>query len=320
MIKLKEPDEAVVFDSVSKSYSGNRVVDDLCLKIPRGTTFGLLGPNGAGKSTSLKALMGLLGIDEGTIRIFGEDISAIHGSPEHLKLRQRIGYVSETHSIYPWMKVGQAIRFAKRFYPTWNDELAADLVDHFELNRNKKVSQLSKGMLAKLSLLLAIAHEPDLLILDEPTSGLDAMAREEFLYGILKADTANERTVIFSSHSIGDVERIADRVGVIRSGKLIVDETVEDMLAGTKRLQAVLKDDATPKWIPDTTIWQTVDRREWQLTVSECDSSVVERLHQSNEVENVQVHDLSLEEIFKDYFRGRRDAAAGDAKKELINA
>lgn len=320
MIKMNEPADAVVFDGVSKSYSGKRVVNGLSLKIPHGTTFGLLGPNGAGKSTSLKALMGLLTVDEGAIKIFGHDIAAIHGSPEHLTLRQRIGYVSETHSIYRWMKVKQAINFAKKFYPTWNEDLESELVDQFELDRNKKVSQLSKGMLAKLSLLLAIAHEPDLLVLDEPTSGLDAMAREEFLYGILKADTLKERTVIFSSHSIGDVERIADRVGVIRGGTLIVDETVENILAGTKRLQAVLKDDAMPKWVPDSTIWQRVERREWQLTVSDCCPNLVDQLNSSNELENVEVCDLSLEEIFKDYFRSKKATTPETTLEGSINA
>ncbi len=307
MIKIQEPVPAVQYHQVVKSYSGRRVVDGLSFSIPAGTTFGLLGPNGAGKSTSLKALMGLLEIDGGTIELFGNNIASVRNTADYVQLRQRVGYVSEVHSIYRWMKIWQAIKFVKSFYASWNDSLTDELMETFQLDRNRKVSQLSKGMLAKLSLLLAVAHEPDLLILDEPTSGLDAMVREEFLYGILKTIASEERTVIFSSHSIDDVQRIADRIALINDGKLIVNQPVDDILSSTKRLRAALKDDTKPNWVPESTIWQEVERREWQLTVRDYSPEMIQQFETRNEVESIEVRDLSLEDIFKDYVRGGRN-------------
>ena len=306
MIKAQDPAPVVQFSQVVKTYSGNRVVDELSFSVPRGTTFGLLGPNGAGKSTSLKALMGLLKIDSGRIDLFGEDISKIRQTSGFVPLRQRVGYVSEEHNIYRWMKVWQAIKFVKSFYTTWNEPLVDELLGAFELDSNRKVSQLSKGMLAKLSLLLAVGHEPELLILNEPTSGLDAMIREEFLYGILKSIADTDRTVIFSSHSIDDVQRIADRVALVRGGKLVVDRTVDEILASTKRLRAALKDNTKPAWVPESTIWQEVERREWQLTVGDYSPEMLHQFESRNEVESLEVRDLSLEDIFKDYVRGGR--------------
>jgi ABC-2 type transport system ATP-binding protein len=300
---IQPSSQAVTFQAVTKKYAGATVIDGLSFSVPRGSTFGLLGPNGAGKSTSLKALMGLLRIDSGRIEIFGNDVSALQATPDYVALRQRVGYVSEVHTVYKWMKVKQAMTFVKAFQPHWNDDLAAELLTLFQLEPNKKIRQLSKGMLAKLSLLLAVAHEPELLILDEPTSGLDAIAREEFLYGVLKTIADTERTIIFSSHSIGDVERIADRVGVIKSGRMVVEQSVEGLLSGTKRLRVALPDGHRLGWVPENTIWQQVHRREWELTVSEFTPQIVDQLKQTNGVEIVDVRDLSLEEIFKDYFR-----------------
>ncbi len=304
MIMLPD-DSAVQFEAVSKSYSKQKVVDNLHLSIPRGTILGLIGPNGAGKSTSLKALMGLVKVDSGTVRLFGHDVAEIRKNDAYGQLRQRVGYVPEVHNVYRWMRVHDAIRFVRSFYDHWNEKLEKELLDVFALDPKKKVQQLSKGMLAKLSLLLAIAHEPELLILDEPTSGLDPMVREEFLHGILKTVGDQERTIIFSSHSIGDVERLADTVSVLKSGKLMLCEPVDQVLEKTKRLTVTLRHDSTPRWIPPSTIWQQVDRREWELTVSDFSTELLNELKVKNEVERARVGDLSLEDIFKDYVRPR---------------
>lgn len=303
MIRLDEPLSAVRFTNVAKSYSGNLVVDNLCLSIPYGTIFGLIGPNGAGKSTSLKALMGLLPIDGGEIEVFGHNLASIRSVRDHETLRRRIGYVPETHTIYRWMKVREAIKFVKSFHDYWNDRLVKELLDLFALDASKSVKQLSKGMLAKLALLLAVLHEPELLILDEPTSGLDPLVREEFLHGILQTISDQERTIIFSSHSIDDVQRLADTVGLLKAGNLVLNQSVETILEKTKRLKVALKDDTHPQWTPGSVIWQRVQRREWELTVDNYSADLFDEFKQKNPVEHLEVQDLSLEDIFKDYFR-----------------
>ena len=208
--------------------------------------------------------------------------------------------------IYRWMRVGEVIQFCRAFRDTWNDTLCDELLVAYELDRAKKVKHLSKGMLAKLSLLLALAYEPELLILDEPTSGLDAVAREEFVDSVLKTICQRECTALFSSHAIEDVERIADRVGLIFNGQLQLDTPVKDLLSTTRRIRAVLKDGYVPKTTPEGTIWQQIDGREWLLTVTNFSDESIARLQATNSMENVTVEETSLTQFFKDYVKGRR--------------
>jgi ABC-2 type transport system ATP-binding protein len=304
MIDLSRPEPAVRLRGLTKNYGPATVVDGLDLEIPRGSTFGLIGPNGAGKSTTLKMMMGMLSIDTGSATVLGVDVSA-----DPTAVKRRVGYVPEIHSIYRWMRVGEVIGFVRSFYPKWNPGLCADLLDLFELDPMKKVKQLSKGMLAKLALLVAVSPEPELLVLDEPMSGLDPIVREEFLDGVLRSMCDSERTVLFSSHTIDDIQRLADTVGLLYQGRLLVHSPVDDLLTRTKRIRAVLHDGVLPRWLPETTIWQRVQRREWLLTVGDFSEDLLPRLRGENSVHDVEVQDLSLEDVFKDYVKGRKGAA-----------
>ncbi len=303
MIKNQDFDQAVEIEKLTKRFGDRRAVDELSLSVPTGTTYGLIGPNGAGKSTTLKSLMGLTRFDEGSIRVFGHDVQKVYASSESYNLRQGIGYVPEIHNMYRWMKISEIVRFVRSFYRNWNEKLADELLDFFKLEPNKKIKELSKGMHAKLSLMLAVSHEPDLLVLDEPTSGLDPLVREEFLHGILRTLSRKESTVIFSSHSINDVERMADVVGLLKNGKLVVNQTISKILAKTKRVRAVLKDNSEPHWYPNSVVWQRVNQREWEMTVDDFSEEVLQQINQRNPVNNIEVRDLSLEDIFKDYVR-----------------
>ncbi|MGD0383127.1 MAG: ABC transporter ATP-binding protein [Thermoguttaceae bacterium] len=288
-------------EQLTKHYRRLVAVDRVNLEIPKGCVFGLIGPNGAGKTTLIKMLMGLTKITAGRASVIGLNVA------DQPDLIQRIvGYVPETHTIYRWMRVGEVIRFCRAFRDTWNDKLCGELLIAFELDPNKKVKHLSKGTLAQLSLLLALAYEPDVLILDEPTSGLDAVIREEFVDSLLEVICRRECTVLFSSHSIEDVERIADRVGLIFGGRLQLDEPVKDLLSTTRRIRAVLKDGCAPKSVPEGTIWQQIDGREWLLTVTNFTADTISRLQAANSVENVQTEEISLTQFFKDYVKGRR--------------
>ena len=128
----------------------------------------------------------------------------------------------ETHHIYRWMRVREVLGFCKSCFPTWNDQTCREMLDLFGLDPEKKVKHLSKGMLVKLSLLLAVSHEPELLLLDEPLSGLDPIAREEFLDGVLRTICDRGQTVLISSHMLDDVRRLADTVGILNNGRLVV--------------------------------------------------------------------------------------------------
>ncbi len=304
MTRDKTLELAVELVGVTKRFGRSTAVDDLSLRIPRGTAFGFLGVNGAGKTTTIKMLMGLLRGDAGLVAVLGID-----PTQDAHAVKQRVGYVPEQQFIYRWMSVDEAVSFCRSLYPTWNDELCAQLLQLFRLEPRMKVKHLSKGMVVKLSLLLAMSHEPELLVLDEPMAGLDPIAREELLDGVLRTMCERDQTLVFSSHTLGDVRRMADRIGIIHEGRLLVQRGVDDLLANTKRIRAVLRDGEAPSKHPEGTIWQRVRNREWLLTVSNFSADTVEQLRASNRLDQIEVIDLGLEDVFKDYVRGWRASA-----------
>ena len=286
---------------LTKRFGRTLAVDNLSLMIPRGSTFGLLGPNGAGKSTTIKMLMGMLSITAGEARVLGIDVAA-----DPVQIKRRVGYVPETHHVYRWMRVREVLGFCKSCYPSWNDQTCREMLDLFGLDLEKKVKQLSKGMLVKLALLLAVSHEPDLLLLDEPLSGLDPIAREEFLDGVLRTICDRGQTVLISSHMLDDVRRLADTVGILHEGKLLLQGNLDALLTSTKRICATLRDGCRPEKTPEGTIWQRVQGREWTITVRDFLPEKVQQVRAIDGVEHVSVVDLGLEELFKDFIRGQR--------------
>ena len=169
----------------------------------------------------------------------------------------------ETHHIYRWMRVREVIGFCKSCFRPWNDQTCREMLELFGLDPEKKVKHLSKGMLVKLALLLAVSHEPELLLLDEPLSGLDPIAREEFLDGVLRTICDRGQTVLISSHMLDDVRRLADTVGILYEGRLVVQGNLDELLTTTKRICATLRDGCRPERPPEGTIWQRVQGREW---------------------------------------------------------
>ncbi len=304
MTTSRSSEQAVVLSGVTKRFGRQTAVRDLSIEIPTGTALGFLGPNGAGKTTTIKMLMGLLGRDAGTVHVLGVDPAA-----DPLAVRRRVGYVPEQHFIYRWMRVREAVAFCRTFYPTWNDRLCGELLTQFDLDPHQKVGHLSKGTVVKLSLLIALAHEPELLLLDEPMAGLDPIAREELLDGVLQTICHRGITVLLSSHTLSDVQRVADSVAIINHGRLLLHSRVDTVLDRTKRIRAVLNDGATPGPLPDGVIWQRVRNREWLITVKDYSPDILDRLRAANPVQNVEVMDLGLEDIFKDYIRGWRASA-----------
>lgn len=295
---------AVVTRDLTKRYGGKPAVDALNLAIPHGCTYGFIGPNGAGKSTTIRMLMGMQRITDGEARVLGVDVGT---DPDAVK--PLVGYVPEQHFIYRWMYVHEVIGFCRSFYPTWNDALCMELIQRLDLDANKRVKHLSKGNVVKLALLLAIAHEPQLLLLDEPTSGLDPLVRDEFLDGVLRTICETPRTILFSSHTLTDVQRLADRIGIIHEGRLLLDCASDELLTTTKRVRAVLSDGATPTDPPHGTVWQRVQGREWLMTVRGFTPDAVRFLKQRYTLDHIEVLDLGLEDVFKDIVRGRRATA-----------
>jgi ABC-2 type transport system ATP-binding protein len=301
MIAPTHGDAAIEMVALSKRFGRTLAVNDLSLTIPRGGAFGLIGPNGAGKSTTIKMLMGMLSITSGSARVLGVDVAA-----DPVEVKQRVGYVPETHHIYRWMRVGEAIGFCKSCFRAWNDQTCREMVDLFGLDLEKKVKHLSKGTQVKLALLLAVSHEPELLLLDEPLSGLDPIAREEFLDGVLRTICDRGQTVLISSHMLDDVRRLADTVGILYEGKLLLQDNLDALLTSTKRICATLRDGCRPAQTPEGTIWQRTEGREWTITVRDFTPAKLQQVQSLDGVEHARVIDLGLEELFKDFIRGQK--------------
>jgi ABC-2 type transport system ATP-binding protein len=206
------------------------------------------------------------------------------------------------------MRVGEVVGFCKSCFRSWNDQTCREMIDLFGLDTEKKVKHLSKGMQTKLALLLAVSHEPDLLLLDEPLSGLDPIAREEFLDGVLRTICDRGQTVLISSHMLDDVRRLADTVGILHEGRLLLQGNLDDLLASTKRICATLRDGRPPGQTPEGTIYQQVQGRQWTLTVRDFTPEKVQQVGALEGVEHVSVVELGLEDLFKDFIRGQRAA------------
>jgi ABC-2 type transport system ATP-binding protein len=292
--------DAIVTDRLTKHYNGLRVVDSLSLRVPAGSVYGLLGRNGAGKSTAIKMLMGMVRPDSGSGTLLGEDIASVSDAT-----RERIAYLAEGHPLYGWMTVGQAVEFTRAFYPRWNDVLVDQILDHFELSRKQKFRRLSRGQQAQLSLALAVAPDPELLVLDDPTLGMDTVVRRDFLESLIQIIQRQGRTILFSSHILGDVERVADRIGIMIGGVLRVDCRTETFRESVRKI--VLEFVGTP---PDAvevpglvSCRQTGTNLELVLVgYDDAQREAVERLRP----QSIEVLDLNLEDAFIEYTRGSR--------------
>lgn len=305
---MSASEPAIELNSVTKRFRSVTAIDGLSLKVESGQVLGLLGLNGAGKSTMIKMLMGLLIPDAGSVRVLSREVMS-----DPLWIRQHVGYVPEQHFIYGWMKVKDVLSFCQPFYEKWNEALGRELVERFRLLPEQRVQHLSKGMVTKLALVLALAHEPDVLLLDEPMAGLDALVREELVEGVLRDFCQGQRTVLLSSHTFSDVHRLADVIAIIHQGRVLVQMPTAELLSETKRVRAVLKDSVKPAWRPEGMVCERMQNREWLVTIGDFVPSKLEQLRSNNKLDQVEVVDLGLEEIFKDYIRG-----AGAQQEALI--
>jgi len=222
-----------------KSYKNKQALRGLDLRVPAGSIFGFLGRNGAGKTTTIKTLMGLLRADSGSAHVFGRPVGDADRSAE---IRRRIGFVTEDKELYPYMTVEEIIRFTRPLFPKWRSDLERRYLEIFELPLKSKIPDLSKGMRSKLMLLLAISRGADLLLLDEPTDGLDPAAIEDVLRELVTIAATSGTTMFFSSHQLAEVDLIADHIGIIDQGRMIVSGSLDDIKARYCRIRVVLND------------------------------------------------------------------------------
>lgn len=210
-------------ESLTRRYGPRRGIEDVHLSIPEGSLYGFLGPNGAGKTTAIRVLMGFLRPTSGRASVFGLD-SWSHSK----KVKEEIGYVPGDLRLYPWLTGKRALSLFGQIRGRDLTAKGNELAEMFDLDMSVKVRRMSRGMRQKLGLVLSLAPDPRLLILDEPTSGLDPLMQDR-LQDYLQACAVRGRTVFFSSHTLSEVERLCERVAIVREGKIVADDTLGEL-------------------------------------------------------------------------------------------
>ena len=303
----------IQLQGVTKRYGRQTALDNVSLEVPRGVVFGLLGENGAGKTTAIRILLGLAEADEGEARVVGLD-----SRTEGLAIRQRVGYVPERPTMYDWMTVREIGWFTAGFYGPDFLPRYLQLIEQYALDPKKKLQQLSKGMRAKVALALALGHDPELLILDEPTSGLDTLVRREFLESMVDR-AASGYTVFLSSHQLGEVERVADIVAIVREGRLVVVESLEKLKNSVQEMTLTLPEPSTA--LPEINgqiLREQRHGRQVQLLVRDATPEAIASLRSQGHVQHVDVRTPDLEEIFVAYMHTGRDKGAKKPSPEPL--
>ncbi len=287
--------DVISIEQVTKFYGRNKVLDQVSLRVPPGVVFAILGENGAGKSTLIRGLLGYHRFDQGAVRVLGLDPLR-----KPMEIRRQVGYVADAPGLYEWMSVAQAGWFASGFYPDGFLRRYGELAAEFQLPYNTKIRDLSKGMRAKVSLALAMAFDPQLLILDEPTSGLDPIVRRQFLESMVDRAAAGQ-TVFLSSHQIHEVERVADWVAVLHDGCLQIASPLEDLKNSTTMLAFSMRDPlvALPRELDKFEILhQSKSGRTVNMLVRSFDRSTHDALDQHPNCFDVKAVRPNLEELY----------------------
>jgi ABC-2 type transport system ATP-binding protein len=285
-------DYVIEIENLVKYYDGRCILDGIDLKIPRGCIYGLLGRNGLGKTTMIRILLGLEPPTRGRTSLLGQD--SLHLSAA---TRGRIGYVAEGHNLIQSYRVKRLIGICKGLSTHWNDRFFSSILQTFRLPMDRKVKEMSAGMRAQLNLALAMAIEPELLILDDPTLGLDTVARRQFLELAIELIQKDDRTILFSSHILSDVERIADRIGVLVGGRLVIDCELEDLKNRIKKLHVMFATEAPDDLYINEIVNQRKQGREMVLTVANWNPQKQAILETFKPASCTEVP-MSLEDIF----------------------
>ncbi|MEJ9210601.1 ABC transporter ATP-binding protein [Bacillus smithii] len=287
----------IEIDHLTKTYGKARGITDISFTVEQGEIFGFIGPNGAGKSTTIRTLLSLIYPTSGSAKIFGKD--CIKYAPE---IKKDIGYLPSEVFYYDNMKVIDVLKYSASFYKKDCSKRMKELAEIMDLDLNKKIDDLSLGNKKKVGIVQALLHEPKLIILDEPTSGLDPLMQQKF-FELLEEENKKGATILYSSHILSEVQRLCDRVAIIKEGKVIKIEKISD-----------LHENNYKKFKMETT--SKVEKSFFQIngvTDLKVEDNTVSFLFKGNlndilkkisqiEITNIWVDEPDLEEIFMHYY------------------
>lgn len=256
------------------------------LMLEQGYVMALVGPNGAGKTTTLQTVMGLLKQDSGTINVYGRETH-----PNKIDWKFDIGYVGAEHAFFENWTCKKNLKFISEFYPAWNNDYATQLVKRLDLDLNAKAKELSSGNRTKLAVVTALAHQPKLLLLDEPTSGLDPVVRTELLNLLFEYMEPGDRSILYSTHILSDLSRLADMISFIRDGKIIGSYLKDDLIESWGRINCRCDDDLSGIEAKE------VKRENGRWYITSDNAKEIEAELKTRGCENINIERLSLNDI-----------------------
>ena len=282
----------VEVENLTRRFGKKLALDDVSLNIPRGIVLGLVGENGAGKTTLIKHLLGLLKAQQGSVSVFGKN-----PVDDPVGVLGEIGYLSEDRDMPDWMRIGELLRYSQAFYPHWDESLAEELRQTFELDLNQKIKSLSRGQRARTGLLTSLAHRPPLLVLDEPSSGLDPVVRRDILSAIIRTVADEGRNVLFSSHLLDEVQRVADSVAMIHQGQIVLTDSLDNVVNQHYRLTLRLNEAQESPPVLSGALTCKGERQEWTV-VCNGELDQVKSQAESLGAQILEETNASLDEVF----------------------
>jgi len=275
-----------------KSFGQKQVLKDFNMTLEKGKVYGLLGKNGEGKTTLIRMIMGVIPTDRGEIFYKGKKIK--FNNPSYKK---EMGYIPEESIFFGWMSIKELMNFNSAFYPTWSVQKADEVLKRFELDKQSKVKNLSRGMKLKLGLIAALVSEPELLILDDPTSGLDVPTRHDFLKDIIREILEGGTTILFSSHMVHELEGIIDYLGILHGGHLILEEDFEKVKNFAKKVHMSFIGSVPDKINIEGILTKHINGNKCNLGIYPWSEAVKKDLEALGPTK-MDVESMTLEEIF----------------------
>lgn len=284
----------IELNQVSIRYRKQVALDQVSVQGFPGDIIGLVGRNGAGKSTLLETIAGLRLPDQGSVRVLGQDASQLDSEARH-----RLGLVFQDDELFDWMPVWRHLDLVAGFYNNWQTDRVSELLRDWQVPVDKRVGNLSRGQRQMLGIALALGHDPEVLLLDEPVSALDPVARQDFLARLVELACDSERTIVFSTHLISDLERITNRLWLLSHGRLLIDEDTDQLREQTRRLTVRSRRELPATLALDGTLRERIEGRNAQVIIKSSQDpdlgALESRLDARIDVEHLGLEALCLE-------------------------
>lgn len=277
---------------LSKSFQNQPVLNDININVRKGSIYGLIGPNGAGKTTIIKLLMGIYKQDEGEVLINENKVY------ENNYIKEQIGYIPDDLYFFPMYSIKSMASFYKKIYSNWNDTRYRSMLDKFELDENKKISRLSKGMQKQVAFILTLSTMPEVIILDEPIDGLDPLIRKKVWKYIVEDVAERAVSVLISSHNLKELDSICDYIGVINKGSMLIERDLDELKSDIHKIQVVFKNEFPEELKNQIDILHQEKRGSAELIILKGEKEGIISMFNNYNPILLDVLPLTLEEIF----------------------